>query len=105
MHVCDFTTAQISNKYVHKQHSHHSENEIEFNQFENRDVPCGGTMLKALVALVPLHNRCRKMYAVQFLKRPPGSRRSEEQEEDVGSHQKEASSREDAPQKFDRPHT
>ena len=40
---------------------------------------------------------------MQSLERPLGSRRSEE--EDVGSHQEEASSCEDASQKLDRPHT
>ena len=44
------------------------------------------------------------MYAVQSLERPTESRRPEE-EEDVDSHQVEASSRKDAPQKSDRPHT
>jgi len=44
------------------------------------------------------HSRCRTMFAVQSLEHPPGSRRSEqEEEEDVNSHQEEASSRVDAP--------
>jgi len=45
------------------------------------------------------------MFAVQSLERPLGSRRSEKEEEDVGSHQEEASSREHTPQKPDRSHT
>ena len=43
------------------------------------------------------HSRCRAMFAVQSLERPPESRRSEKEEEDVGSHQEEASSCVDAP--------
>jgi hypothetical protein len=39
----DFTTTQISSKYVDKHDSDHDEKEIELNQFENRDVPYGGT--------------------------------------------------------------
>ena len=112
MHVCDFTTAQISSKYVHKQYIDHSENEIEFNQFENRDWPYGGTHAQGTGGSSPTHGEllevadhslCRKMYAVQSLECPPGSRRSEE-EEDVGSHQEELSSCKDAPQKL-HPHT
>ena len=61
MHGCDFTTAYISSKYVYKQHIDHGENEIEFNQFENRDVSCRGTMLKAPVAPVPLMVSCSKL--------------------------------------------
>ena len=45
------------------------------------------------------------MFAVQSLEHPLGSRRSEKEEEDVGSHQEEASSHKDVPQKLDRPHT
>jgi hypothetical protein len=45
------------------------------------------------------------MFAVQSLKRPLRSRRSEEEEDDVGRHQEKVSRREDAPQKPDRPHT
>ena len=95
MHVYDFTTAQISSKYVHKQHTDYSENEIEFNQFENRDIPSGGTHAQSTGGSSPTygellevadHSLCRKMYAVQSLECPPGSRRSEEEEEDVDGH-------------------
>ena len=55
MHVCDFTTAQISSKYVHKQHTDHSENKIEFNQFENRDVPYGRTHAQGTGGSSPTH--------------------------------------------------
>jgi hypothetical protein len=43
VHVYDFTTNQISSKYVDKYHTDHGGKEIELNQFKNRDVPCGGT--------------------------------------------------------------
>ena len=111
--MCDFTTTQINNKYVDEHHTNHGEKEIELNQFKNRDVPCGGTHAQGTGGSRPTHgellevadhSRCRKMYAVQSLERPPGSRRSKE-EEDVDNHQEEVSSHGDAPQKPDRPHT
>jgi len=43
--------------------------------------PTHGELLKVVD-----HSRCRKMYAVQSLEHPPGSKRSEEEEDDVGSH-------------------
>jgi len=106
VHVCKNTTRRCS-KNKHEQHIDHSENEIEFNHFENRDVACRVTHAQGTGGSSPTHgelldvadhSRCRKMYAVQSLEHPPGSRRSEEEEDDdVGSHQEEASSREDAP--------
>jgi hypothetical protein len=90
VHICDFTNTQISSKYVHKQHTHHNENEIEFNQFENRDIPYGGTHAQGTGGSSPTHgellevadhSRCRKMYVVQSLEHPPRSRRPEEEEE------------------------
>jgi hypothetical protein len=69
MHVYDFTTTQISSKYVDEHHIDHGEQEIELNQFENRDVPCGGTHAQDTGGSRPTHgkllevadqSRCRK---------------------------------------------
>jgi hypothetical protein len=54
VHVCYFTTTQISNKYVDEHHTDLGEKEIKFNQFENRDVPYGGTHAQDTVAPDPL---------------------------------------------------
>jgi hypothetical protein len=43
VHLYDFTTNQISSKYVDKYHTDHGGKDIELNQFKNRDVPYGGT--------------------------------------------------------------
>ena len=95
MHVFDFTTTQISSKYVDEHHTNHSGKDIELNQFENIDVPCGRTHAQGTGGSRPTHGGllevadhswCRKMYAVQSLERIPESRRSEEEELDVGSH-------------------
>ena len=89
MHVCDFTTTQISNKYIREQHTDHSKKEIGFNQFDNRDVHCGGTHAQGIGGSRPTHDellevadhsQCRKMYVVPLLKRPTGSRRSRSME-------------------------
>jgi hypothetical protein len=77
------------------------------HKYEEQSVPSGGTdaqdtsgsiHTRHLVCLfdVAVRSRCRKMYAVQSLERSPGRRTA------VDDH---ASSREDAPQKSDRPHT
>ena len=42
--MCDFTTTQVSSKYVDEHHTDHGGEEIELNQFENRNVPYGGTL-------------------------------------------------------------
>jgi hypothetical protein len=85
VHVCDFTTTQISSKYVDEHHTDYGRKDIEPNQFENRDVPCGGTHAQGTGGSRPTHgellevaehSRCRKMYVVPSLERPPGSRRS-----------------------------
>jgi hypothetical protein len=60
---------------------------IEFNQFENRDVPCGGTHAQGTGGSRPTHgellevadhSRCRKMYTVS---KPIGERRGTSRKE------------------------
>jgi hypothetical protein len=84
------------------------------HKYEEQSVPSGGTDAQGtsgsihtrhLVCLfdVAVRSRCRKMYAVQSLERSPGRRTAARDEQQaVDDH---ASSREDAPQKSDRPHT
>ena len=97
MYVCDFTTTQINNKYVDEHHTNHGEKEIELNQFENRDVPHGGTHAQGTDGSRPTHgellkvmnnNHCRKMYAVPSLEHPPGSRRDDRFEEETTKEMK-----------------
>jgi len=57
MHVCDYTTTWISSKYVHEQHTDHSEKDIEFNPFENRDIPCGRTHAQSTGGSIPTHGK------------------------------------------------
>ena len=54
----------------------HSKKNIEFNQFENGDVPCGETHVQGISGSSPTHGEllevadhssCRKMYAVPSL--------------------------------------
>ena len=81
----DFTTTHISSKYVDEHHTNHGEKEIELNQFENRDVPSGGTHAQGTGGSRPTHgellevmdhSQCKKMYAVPSPERPPGDRKS-----------------------------
>jgi hypothetical protein len=113
--VSDITTC-TSSKYGHERHTDHSGKDIKFKTFKNRIIPNGGTHAQgtdgstrtrqhSMLPDVADHSRCRTMFAVQSLKRPPGSRLSEEEKEDVDSHQEEANSHGDAPQKLNRPHT
>ena len=53
--MCDFTTTQISSKYVVEHHTDHDGKEIELNQFENRDVPCRGTLAQYTGGSRPTH--------------------------------------------------
>ena len=55
MHLCDFTTTQISSKYVVEHHTDHDGKEIELNQFENRDIPCEGTHAQGTDGSRPTH--------------------------------------------------
>jgi hypothetical protein len=79
VYVCDFTTTHISNKYVDEHHIDHDEKEIELNQFENRNVPCGGTHAQGTGGSRPTHGEllkvvdhswCRKIHVVSSLERP-----------------------------------
>jgi hypothetical protein len=88
--VYDFTTTQISSKYFDEHRTDHGEKEIELNKFENRDVPGGGTHAQSTGGSRPTHgelvevadhSRCRKMYVMPSLERPPRSRRSRSEEE------------------------
>ena len=89
------------------------------HKYEEQSVPSGGTDAQGisgsihtrhLVCMfdVAVRSRCRKMYAVQSLERSPGRRTAArvnlegDEQQAVDDH---ASSREDAPQKSDRPHT
>jgi hypothetical protein len=56
----DFTTTQINNKYVDEHYTDHDEKEIELNQFENRDVPCGGTHAQGTSGSKPTHGELLK---------------------------------------------
>jgi hypothetical protein len=134
VHVCDFTTTQISSKYVHERHTDHDENEIGLNQFEIEMyhtegptlkapvAPAEGPMLKAPVALDPLMVSCSKSRTTVGAGRCTQCRPSnvhwkvdeadprkkghyQEGDEDVLMKKKMVSSRGDAPQKPDRPHT
>jgi len=115
VYVCDITTC-TSSRYEHEQHTYHSGKDIKFYKFKNTIIPSGGTHAQSIGGSTPTsqhsalldvadHSRCRTMFALQSLEHPQGSRRSEDEEEDVGSHQEEASSRGDAPQKPAWPHT
>jgi hypothetical protein len=90
VHVCYITPTHISSKYVDEHHTDHGKKEIELNQFENIDIPCGGTHAQGTGGSRPTHgelvevtdhSRCRKMYAVPSLERPSGSRRSRSEKE------------------------
>ena len=85
------------------------------HKYEEQSVPSGGTDAQGtsgsihtrhLVCLfdVAVRSRCRKMYAVQSLERSPG-RRTAARVNSGRRRTDHASSREDAPQKSDRPHT
>jgi hypothetical protein len=50
------TTTHISSKYVDEHHTDHGEKEIELNQFENIDVPCGGTYAQGTGGSRPTHD-------------------------------------------------
>jgi hypothetical protein len=99
--MCDFTTTQISSKYVDEHHTDHGEKEIELNQFENGHVPCGGTHAQGTGGSRPTHGEllevvdhswCRKMYVVLSLERSPWKKRHHMKE-----MKKTASSHGDAP--------
>ena len=89
VHVCDITTCTTS-KYEHERHTYHSRKYIEFNNFKNRIIPSretyaqgiGGSMrISRHSALLDVadHSRCRTMFTVQSLERPPECRRSEKE--------------------------
>jgi hypothetical protein len=93
VHVSDITTC-TSSRYGHERHTDHSGKDIEFKKFKNIIIPSGGTHAQGTGGFmrtsrysalfdVADHSRCRTMFAVQFLERLPGSRWSEEEEEDV----------------------
>ena len=93
------------------------------HKYEEQSVPSGGTDAQGisgsihtrhLVCLfdVAVRSRCRKMYAVQSLERSPVAGKKSSSTRQLGKTSNEAagqtdhaSSREDAPQKSDRPHT
>ena len=60
MHVCDFTTTQISSKYVHEQHIDHSEMRLNLINLRIEMYPVEGPMLKAPVTPVLLMVSCSK---------------------------------------------
>jgi hypothetical protein len=94
-----------ANMFMNK-HTDHNGNEIEFNKFENRDIPSGGTHVQSTSDSIPTHGElfevvdhswCRKMYTVPSLERPPGSRwsRSEEEEASPGWRRRRSEEEED----------
>ena len=84
MHVCNFITTQIRDKYCKNycNYSRHTESKKQSFKIVSR----GGTSAKgtgssirtrrhSALLEVADHSRCRKMFAVQSRERPPGRRR------------------------------
>jgi hypothetical protein len=122
VHVYDFTTTQISSKYIDEYHTDHGENRLNLINMRTEMYPEEGPMLKAPVALDPLMVSCSKSRTTVGAGRctpchpssvhwevdeadPRKKEHHQEGDEDILMKKKTVSSRGDAPQKPDHPHT
>ena len=103
MCTCELLVATMMNILIMFKSTRSTKTLLDIETVRLEVYPAEEPMLKAPAAPQSMQDDVRG--AVPRTSTGKSTRRSEEEEDDIGSHKEEASSHGDTPQKLDRPHT